>query len=131
MHEASLVQGLLDLVLQTVAEQNLHVDCPILHIEEIVCELGIFSCVEPRTLASCFELFAEGTIAEGCKLTLNVAPLQCQCMDCGEKFTVTKRVFHCPVCESENIHFDGGHGLMLISLRVETEEKDNARTCSG
>ena len=55
-------------------------------------------------------------------LTVRTAPLDCRCLDCGNTFTVTTRQFHCPACESENIHFDGGHGLMLLSLRVDTEE---------
>ncbi|MBQ7586071.1 MAG: hydrogenase maturation nickel metallochaperone HypA, partial [Desulfovibrionaceae bacterium] len=97
----------------------------------IICELGLFSCVEPRTLSSCFELFAEGTLAEGAELTLKTEPLSCTCEQCGQEFQETKRQFHCPACGSENIQFDGGHGLMLYSLRVETEEENHARTRSG
>ncbi|MCR5813525.1 MAG: hydrogenase maturation nickel metallochaperone HypA [Desulfovibrio sp.] len=124
MHEASLVQGLLDLVERTVEDHNAKAkdETIIRHVEEIICELGLFSCVEPQTLASCFELLAENTLADGAKLTVRKAPLSCRCEDCGTNFTVTERQFHCPACGGENIHFDGGHGLMLISLRVDTEE---------
>lgn len=124
MHEASLCQGLLDLVVETVTTHNASKpDTKKIHkVEEIVCELGLYSCIEPVTLASCFELFAENTPAEGAKLTINKAPLKCHCAACGHDFTAHERQFRCPRCGGDNIHFDGGHGLMLISLRVDTEE---------
>ncbi|MCR4666063.1 MAG: hydrogenase maturation nickel metallochaperone HypA [Desulfovibrio sp.] len=124
MHEASLVQGLIDLVMKTVAEHNEGVEETkrIRRIEEVVCELGLYSCVEPVTLSSCFELFAENTLLHGAKLTIKRSKLSCRCLDCGTAFTVLKRNVHCPSCNSENIHFDGGHGLVLLSLRVDTEE---------
>lgn len=132
MHEASLVQGLLKLVLNTVAEaNNKGSDHKITHIREIICELGLFSCVEPYTLKSCFELFAEGTLAEGAELTLKTQPLNCTCSACGCSFKALTKKFSCPACGSETITFDGGHGLMLYSLRVETEDENNARTRSG
>ncbi|MBO4368728.1 MAG: hydrogenase maturation nickel metallochaperone HypA [Desulfovibrio sp.] len=124
MHEASLVQGLINLVTKTVADHNagLPPAKQIRHVEEVVCELGVYSCVEPVTLASCFELFAEDSLLRGAKLTIKRSPLDCTCLDCGASFTVQKRNVHCPTCGGENIHFDGGHGLMLLSLRVDTEE---------
>lgn len=121
MHEASLCQGLLDLVLETV-QGAASEGKTVRKVTEVVCELGLFSCVEPVTLASCFELFAENTLAEGAKLTIRKAPLDCRCETCGHTFTMHERCFTCPKCGGDNIHFDGGHGLMLISLRVDTEE---------
>ena len=88
--------------------------------------VGLIACVEAQTLTACFELFAEGTLAEGATLTLNTAPLACRCENCGHAFSLTQRRFVCPACGSENIHFNGGHGLTLQSLRVESEETDHA-----
>ena len=124
MHEASLVEGLLKLVLSTVDAENSKAlpGKKIRRICEIICELGLFSCVEKQTLTSCFELLAEGTLAEGAELTLKLAKLSCTCCECGESFDVQTRKFHCPACGSDNIQFDGGHGLVLYSLRVDTEE---------
>lgn len=123
MHEASLVQGLLDIALKSVHEHNAaHPDQRIARIEELVCEMGLIACVEPQTLEACFELFAEGTEAEGAKLTIETAPLACRCENCGCDFELRRRHFVCPMCGSENIHFSGGHGLTLQSLRVDTEE---------
>ena len=118
MHEASLCQVLLDLVLETITQQT----TPVKKVTEIVCELGPFSCIEPTTLASCFELFAENTPCEGAKLTLTRSIVTYTCQECGYSADLRKRLFHCPNCGSDNIHFNGGHGLMLNALRVDTEE---------
>ncbi|MDR3357773.1 MAG: hydrogenase maturation nickel metallochaperone HypA [Desulfovibrio sp.] len=128
MHELSLAQGLLSTALAAVERHN--ADNPenrALRIQEIECELGLISCVEPQTLTGCFELFAEGTPAEGAALTLRTVPLGCACSVCGHTFKLTQRRFVCPQCGSEEIHFNGGHGLMLVALRVESEEQDHAR----
>lgn len=127
MHEAALVQGLLETALKAVEEHNsAHPETGVRRIEELVCQLGLIACVEPQTLAACFELFAEGTLAEGAKLTLDTAPLACRCESCGENFELHQRRFVCPTCGGENIHFSGGHGLTLLSLRVESEDTGHA-----
>ena len=123
MHEASLVQGLLNLVEKTVADHNAaHPEKPIRRVTEVNCQLGLISCVEPRTLTSCFELFAEETVAKGASLTLTTAPLSCTCEKCGRRFELTERKFKCPFCGDINLEFTGGHGLMLTSLQVDTED---------
>ena len=126
MHEASLVQGLLDMILNAVEKHNkARPEERAVRVQEIVCELGLIACVEARTLTACFELFAEGTLAEGATLTLNTTPLACRCESCGHAFSLAQRRFVCPACGSENIHSSGGHGLTLQSLRVESEGTDH------
>lgn len=126
MHEASLAQGLLQTALKAVEDYNAsHPTAPVRHIAELRCELGLISCVEPQTLLACFELLAEGTPAEGAKLTLDTAPLACRCARCGHAFTLTRRHFVCPQCGDENIHFNGGHGMTLMALHVASEDTDH------
>ncbi|MDR2820360.1 MAG: hydrogenase maturation nickel metallochaperone HypA [Desulfovibrio sp.] len=123
MHEASLVQGLLNVALTAVDEHN--ASSPqkkATRIQEIVCDLGLIACVEPQTLTGCFELFAEGTLARGATLTLRTAPLDCECTACGHVFSLTRRHFVCPRCGAGELHFNGGHGLTLMSVHVECEE---------
>ena len=75
MHEASLVQGLLDMCLTAVREHNAaHPEAPVTRVEEVRCQLGLLSCVEPQTLTACFELFTEDTPAAGARLVLETAP---------------------------------------------------------
>ena len=126
MHEASLAQGLLKTALKAVEAHNAaHPSAPVRRIVELRCELGLISCVEPRTLAACFEILTEGTLAEGAKLKLDIAPLACRCAACGHAFTLTRRRFVCPQCGDENIHFNGGHGMTLMAMRVASEDTEH------
>lgn len=126
MHEASLAQGLLNTATKAVTDYNAaHPQTPVTRIAELRCELGLLSCVEPKTLTACFELMAEGTVAEEAQLKLNVAPLACRCTKCGYAFTLTQRHFVCPQCGDENIHFNGGHGLTLMALHVASEDTEH------
>ena len=126
MHEATLVQGLLDMAIKAVNEHNAaNPESPVVRIEEFQCELGLLACVEAQTLTACFELLAEGTLAEGAKLTLTSAPLPCNCHQCGHEFSLTQRHFVCPSCGGENIHFNVGHGMTLMALHVASEETDH------
>ena len=126
MHEASLVQGLLDMALKAVEEHNAaHPDNRALRIQEITCELGLIACVEAQTLTACFELFAEGTLAEGATLTLNTAPLACRCENCGHAFSLAQRRFVCPACGSSNqTKIDRMNGYLSYS-RVKGDTRLN------
>lgn len=127
MHEASLVQGILKLVQSAVAGYG-QAATPIKRVREIVCEYGVFACFEEHTLRACFELFAEGTIAENAALVLRMTPLACKCDKCGVEFETEKRVFACPHCQSTEISFTGGHGLVVQAINVDAGEDNDERT---
>lgn len=126
MHEASLVQGLLRLALESLKNYNEeHPGEEISRISELCCSYGLLACFEQETLIACFELFAENTAAEGAILTLIPETLPCMCRDCGNKFELLERHFICPRCGSDKITFSGGNGLMLQTINVVSKEKIN------
>lgn len=126
MHEASLVQGLLKIVLEALAKhQKEHAGQTNARVTEIVCEAGLMACFEAETLKACFEIFAEGTAAENAKLKIDIAPLTCRCELCGCKFDLKERHFVCRQCGGEKISFSGGNGLTLLAINVENEDKAN------
>lgn len=122
MHEAALVQGLLRTALRAVEDHNARPHARRAgRLTRLTCRLGLLSCVEAETLRACFELFAEGTPAEGAELVLETAPLDCRCEGCGAHFALERRHFVCPACGGERLHFQGGHGLTLMGIDVEAE----------
>mgnify|MGYP004722321107 FL=1 len=134
MHEASLVQGLLNVAFNAMEEHNARVDArraagdthagrKAVRITRLACSLGPLSCVEPRTLTACFELLAEGTPAEGAQLLLETEPLPCRCEDCGAAFELRERRFACPACGSHALRFQGGHGMTMTGLDVTAEDE--------
>lgn len=126
MHEASLVEGILRVALDSLRdfEAANATEAPA-RIREIVCEAGLLACVEEATLSACFELYAEGTPAEGALLTVRRAPLECVCQECGNHFSLESRHFFCPRCQSGKIQLQGGSGLSIISINVECGELVN------
>ena len=109
MHEASLAQGLLNLITDSVCQYNAaHPEKPAGRVTALRLGLGPLSCVETETFKGCFELLSEG------------------CESCGEHFLLTKKMFRCPQCGSDQLSFTGGHGLTLLSLEVENKDEENA-----
>jgi len=124
VHEASLAEGLLKLVCESVRSHNAeHPDQPAGRVASLKLGLGLLSCVEIETFKGCFSLLAEGTEAEGAKLDIELTPLPCSCEDCGARFTLTRRRFVCSQCGGVSLSAKGGHELVLLSL--EAEQKDN------
>lgn len=124
MHETSLIEGLMKIAFQATDKfqlANPHGKPP--KIKEIICEAGLLAAIEKETLQACFEIFSEDTIAEGARLTVNTASLECDCAACGHKFLLKRRHFVCPRCQSEDIKFKGGRGLVLQSIEIECEEE--------
>lgn len=126
MHEASLTQGLLKTVIESVEAYNNEHPCkPVSRVRLVRCSLGLIACVEERSLLACFELFSEGTVAQGARLELARSPLDCSCRSCGCKFALLTRNFVCPRCGGSQIQFSGGHGLVLEALTVDSEEAED------
>jgi len=120
LHEASLVQGLLNIALKALNDYRGNApgkaDCK---IKDIICDAGLLACFEADTLRACFEIFAEGTPAEGADLVINTSPLDCQCKACGKRFLLRERRFVCPACKSDQISFSGGNGLVLQAIKID------------
>ena len=123
MHEASLVQGLLNVACRAAGDARAGRKAA--RITRLTCSLGLLSCVEPQTLTACFELLAEGTLAEGAQLLLTTEPLPCRCEECGAAFELCERRFVCPACGSDALRFHGGHGMTMTGLDVTAEDDES------
>lgn len=126
MHEASLVQGLIDLAARALESHNSSGHArKARKIRGIKCSYGLLACFEPETLQACFEIFSENTLCEGANLLLELEPLDCRCGTCGRQFFLDSRKFECPFCSGTEINFTGGNGLVLQALEVEEENADD------
>lgn len=80
--------------------------------------VGVFTAVESHTLAACFELLAEGTVAEGAKLTVDLLPAAAACRECGHEFALSSPRQACPVCGSAALDSTGGRDFLLTGLEA-------------
>lgn len=125
MHEASICASLLDIV---VEEAN---RC---HAEKIVgvrVKVGIFAAVEPHALSACFELFTEGTIADGATLTVDRIPANAVCRKCGHSFDFSSLRDLCPHCGSNALDVSGGHDIMLADIEAISSTPDTNPAVQG
>ena len=115
MHEATLVTGILRIAEEEARKHKAE------RIVAIKLDVGLLACVEEQTLQGCFEIFAEGTLAEGAHLDMRRTPLPCRCLACGNTFTLEKRSFLCPGCGGKELSFTGGHGCAVSAIEVRKE----------
>lgn len=131
MHETVLASSILAILKDSVAEYQTRKALPPLgdgpregdgenlRVAEVVLKVGVLACVEPQTLRGCFEIMAEGTVAEKSLLTIERQPMQGRCPDCGQEVETLERRFACPLCQSEHVDWQGGQGMEIVSIRVE------------
>lgn len=110
MHEAALSQGLVNILL---AEARRH---RVRSISRVWLKVGRLKAVEPQALAFCFELFTEGTLAEGAELIIDHVAARARCQACGNEFEVIKFHFQCTCCQSRDVGLLAGEELYIESF---------------
>ncbi len=116
MHEASLVQSLLEQVAGLMREHG----AP--RVQKIQVCIGEFSGVEPELFRSAYELLVENSFARGAELHLQTVPLRARCRDCGIEFSVQQFCFQCPTCSSRSVQTIQGEDLLLESVTLEADD---------
>ncbi|MBI5523026.1 MAG: hydrogenase maturation nickel metallochaperone HypA [Desulfarculus sp.] len=116
MHELSIAQSLLDIV---VEEANRH---GVTKVRRVGVRVGAFTNVVPDSLSFCFDLIKEGTVAAEAELKLTPVPLAGLCQDCGAELDMSEAVFACPQCQSANVKVTQGQELLIDY--IETDEAE-------
>ena len=110
VHEASIVASMMR-ILEDEAQRH-HVE----RITRVNLSVGLFTAVEPRTLEACFELYAEGTKAEGAELVVTTVPARGRCLDCGYEFPMTSPRCRCPECGGLRLEGTGGRDFCITGI---------------
>jgi hydrogenase nickel incorporation protein HypA/HybF len=113
MHEMSIAQSLLDIIIQESKQHQVS------RVLAVSLKVGEMSGVETESLRFCFELITEGTLAEGARLEIEKLPIACRCQDCGHEFAVQNMLFSCPVCASPKAEMISGRELNIESFEAE------------
>ena len=113
MHEMSIAQSVLDIILQESRNHKLN------RVISVALKVGDLSAVESESLRFCFELVSKGTLVEGARLDIERIQITCRCRDCGVDFTVKELVFSCPACEGPRVEMLSGRELNVESFEAE------------
>ncbi len=114
MHEASIVESLLDLVSQNVPGHD--------RVRRIDVRVGLLTGVSPDSMRFYFELLREGTVCAEAELAVSLEPLLARCQDCGADHSFNEAVWACPACGIGSLSFRNGDELHLSSIEVENGE---------
>lgn len=121
MHETAIVAGLMGILERKAAEHDVD---RILSIRLVV---GRLRGLDPRQLRACFELFAEGTVAEGARLDIDERPAEARCRACGEAWTLRGYRFLCPACGASDAEVTAGRELFIDSFEARQSREGDAQ----
>lgn len=110
MHETAVVEGLMSILLAQAAEHGIG------HIDVVRLKIGRLRGLDSRLIRSGFEMFAEGTIAEGARLDIDEVAVEARCHACGAIWAVQHYRFECPACGGNNAEVLKGRELYIESL---------------
>lgn len=116
MHELSIMQSILDIVLEYAGKNNAR------KVNRIYLKIGELSGFIPDWMQRYFDFVSEGTIADKAEVIIEWAPGMIKCGSCGKEYQVTKEEFdfRCPVCgDCSDIEIISGREYNLTSIEVD------------
>jgi hydrogenase nickel incorporation protein HypA/HybF len=108
MHEMALTQSLVEAVCEHAAGRRVH---------SVKLVVGALCAVVPDAMTFCFELAAEGTVADGARLDVDVLPGAARCRSCDARFELSDPILLCP-CGSADVEVLAGRDLRILSMEV-------------
>ncbi|MBV8966595.1 MAG: hydrogenase maturation nickel metallochaperone HypA [Mycobacteriaceae bacterium] len=108
MHEMAITQSVVDAVCEHAAGRRVH---------SVRVQVGALCAVVPDAMEFCFGLAAEGTVADGARLDLDVQPGSARCRACGADFVLPDLILLCP-CGSTDVEVLAGRDLRILSMEV-------------
>jgi len=113
MHEASIAQNLLEIILSKAKE------CKASRIILIKLKIGEFAGINKDSLKFAFKNFCRNTIAEEAVLKMVPIPLLGKCRNCNETFKIKKDEFKCLKCGSLKVDIISGEDLYVENIEIE------------
>lgn len=114
MHEMSLAQNILDIVLKTATANEVK------KVLRITIRAGQLRGIVPEQIKFCFGFVAKDSLAEGAELVVNSVPIRARCKRCQEAFFVKQHAFVCPACGGDKVDLLQGMELLVENIEVET-----------
>ena len=109
MHELGLVQEVLEVVAERTPSGA--------RVTRVVLQIGKLSSVLPDAVRFCFDLAAEGTVAEGAVLEIEETPGRARCRSCDAEVTLERPFGRC-ACGSTDLEWLSGDELIIREMEV-------------
>jgi len=113
MHEVSLAQNLLQIVLDKAEEYKAK------KVTRIRIKVGKFAGVNSAALRFAFQQLSKKTIAQEASFQILSSSLLAKCRNCQKRFKVQQEYFACPKCNSQDLEIISGQELFVQDIEVE------------
>jgi hydrogenase nickel incorporation protein HypA/HybF len=113
MHEFSIAQNIIEIVEDTVKQNNLNI------VEEVELEIGELSGVEITALETALECLLPGSSLEQTKMHIHVIKGIVRCRKCKHQFTPEDLLTPCPKCNTFSPEIISGKELRVKSISGE------------
>jgi len=116
VHEVGIMHQALEIALRH-AEQAGGAPIRCIHLR-----IGVLSGVVEDALRFAFTCLAEGTLAEGGRLAIEVVPMRCFCAACDREYETLDPLDTCPGCAAPCPPL-GGQEIEVASLELASHER--------
>lgn len=116
MHELSIVASLFEILEEKAREQKAR------RITVVKLLVGRLSGVVPDLIESAFDTYKKGTLADGARLEIEVAPFEFKCRGCGGKAFKDDSDVACAACGSRDVELIGGMDVIVERIEIETDD---------
>jgi hydrogenase nickel incorporation protein HypA/HybF len=113
MHELSVTQGMLEIVLGKAKEAHAS------RVAGINIVVGELSSIVGDCMQFYFDFLSEGSVASGATLSFTRIPMQVCCRNCGLSFAPDGATWSCPQCGKWDAEIIAGNELYIDSIEVE------------
>jgi hydrogenase nickel incorporation protein HypA/HybF len=115
MHELGIAQNILEIVKQSVPEEQAAL------VRWIRIRVGQLSGIVPDSLEFCFQAVAGETEMKEAGLVIEQVPTIFQCKKCAFRFQVNDLEFLCPTCGTSDLEIISGRELEIVEIELEEE----------
>jgi hydrogenase nickel incorporation protein HypA/HybF len=113
MHELSIVEAMVSIVLEKAKEANAK------KVRRVYLVVGELSGVLNEAVELYFDMLTKDTIAAGADLFFMRPPAEVRCRNCGTVYSPENLKLTCPKCKEQKIEIISGQELYVDSLEVE------------
>jgi hydrogenase nickel incorporation protein HypA/HybF len=119
MHELGIAQNILEIVLQSVPEEQAQ------FVRLIRMRIGPLSGIVADSLDFCFSAVIGETKMRQARLAIEQIPMIARCKNCRHEFQMEDLTFLCPACQSSNLELISGKELEIVEIEL-IDENDEA-----
>lgn len=113
MHELSVTESILEIVLRHANENNAKI------ITDIYLVIGDFSSIIDESIEFYWNIISNETIAKDARLHFKRIPAKFKCLDCDTEYQYMDEEMACPNCHSNHVQLIAGDEFYLEAIEID------------